>query len=73
MTRRQRQVAVLVEAGLTNDQIARRLHISARTVRKHLEDNFELTGARTRTQVAPWWRHGGVWATDRCARCGQFM
>lgn len=71
LTRRQRQVAVLVEGGLTNDQIARRLDISPRTVRKHIEDLFELTGARTRTQVALWWRQGGEGATNTCGRCGQ--
>ena len=72
LTRRQRQVALLVESGLTNDQIARRLGISPRTVRKHLEDLFERTGARTRTQVALWWRRqGGGTATDVCSRCGR--
>ena len=69
LTRRQRQVAVLIEAGLTNDQIARRLGISSRTVRKHIEDLFEHTGARSRTQVAVWWRQGGGTATGRCGRC----
>jgi DNA-binding CsgD family transcriptional regulator len=57
LTPRQRQVAALVEAGLTNQQIGHRLGISARTVRKHLEDIFELTGATSRTQVAVWWRY----------------
>ena len=39
--------------------IARRLGISSRTVRKHVQDLFEHTGAHTRTQVALRWRHGG--------------
>jgi DNA-binding CsgD family transcriptional regulator len=73
LTRRQRQVAALIESGLTNDQIARRLGISSRTVRKHVEDLFELTGANTRTQVALRWRQGGRTATDRCGRCGQSL
>ena len=71
LTPRQRQVASLIEAGMTNDQIARRLGISSRTVRKHVEDLFQRTGARTRTQVALWWRQGGRTATDRCGHCGQ--
>ena len=57
LTERQRQVAGLVEAGLSNDQIARRLGITTRTVRKHVEDLFDRTGSRSRTQVALWWRH----------------
>lgn len=57
LTTRQREVAGLLEAGLSNDQIARRLGISSRTVRKHVEDLFDRTGARSRTQVALWWRH----------------
>lgn len=70
LTRRQRQVVVLIESGLTNDQIARRLGISPRTVREHVEDLFERTGARTRTQVALWWRQDGQGATNRCGSCG---
>lgn len=56
LTARQRQVAALVEAGLTNEQIGRRLGITSRTVRKHLEDLFIRTGACSRTQVATRWR-----------------
>ncbi len=70
LTGRQRQVAMLVEAGLSNDQIARRLGIAPRTVRKHLEDLFDRTGARTRTQVALWWRQGGGTATGPCTCSG---
>lgn len=70
LTRRQRQVAVLVEAGLTNDQIARRLGISSRTVRKHVESLFEVTGACTRTQVAVRWRRVGRPPDAGCPRCG---
>lgn len=63
LTPRQRQVAVLLESGLTNEQIARSLRISPRTVRKHLEGLFEATGARSRTEVAVRWRQGGASAT----------
>jgi DNA-binding CsgD family transcriptional regulator len=56
LTARQRQVAALVEIGLTNEQIARRLGITSRTVRKHLEDLFRRTGTCSRTQLATRWR-----------------
>jgi DNA-binding CsgD family transcriptional regulator len=63
LTPRQTQVAALVAQGLTNEQIARKLDISARTVRKHLEDVFAATGCRSRTGVALWWHEGGRRAT----------
>lgn len=38
LTRRQRDVVRALLDGLTCPQIARRLHISVRTVRQHVED-----------------------------------
>ena len=58
LTRRQRQVATLVSEGRTNDQIARCLGISSRTVRKHVADIFARTGARSRAEVAGRWQGG---------------
>lgn len=63
LTPRQAQVAALVSRGLTNEQIAHRLDISARTVRKHLEDIFAASGCQSRTGVAIWWHQGGRKAT----------
>lgn len=63
LTPRQMQVASLVAQGLTNEQIARRLGVSPRTVRKHLEGVFAVSGCRGRTAVAIWWREGGRKAT----------
>lgn len=63
LTPRQSQVAALVAQGLTNEQIGRKLDISPRTVRKHLEDIFAATGCRSRTGVALWWHEGGGRAT----------
>lgn len=63
LTPRQMQVAALVARGLTNEQIARKLDITTRTVRKHLGDLFAATGARSRTGVALWWHEGGRKAT----------
>lgn len=59
LTARQQQVAALVASGLTNDQIARRLSISARTVRKHMGDLFERSGADSRAGLTAWWCQGG--------------
>lgn len=63
LTPRQREVAGLIAQGLTNDQIGRRLQISTRTVRKHVEDVFAATGCHNRTAVALWWHQGGRRAT----------
>lgn len=56
LTGRQTQVVALVALGLTNEQIGRRLGLSPRTVRKHLECLFARTGATSRTQLAVLWR-----------------
>lgn len=63
LTPRQRQVAALVALGMTNDQVARRLGISPRTVRKHVADLFAVAEVRSRTALAGWWRQGGRSAT----------
>lgn len=63
LTPRQSQVAALVAHGMTNEQIARKLDITTRTVRKHLEDVFVATGCRSRTGVALWWHESGRRAT----------
>lgn len=70
LTERQTEVVSLIARGLTNQQIATRLGISPRTVRKHVEDLFRRTGARSRTELAVLWtspaRRGiGVTAPDR--------
>ncbi|WP_432479522.1 response regulator transcription factor [Nocardioides sp. GXQ0305] len=59
LTPRQREVAALVSQGHTNEQVARRLGISARTVRKHVADLFDVADVRSRTALAAWWRQGG--------------
>lgn len=56
-TRREAEVLTLVSAGLTDKQIARRLGVSHRTVRKHLTEVFEKTGTRGRAAAAVYWQH----------------
>ena len=52
LTPRQAEVAVLLVDGLTNDQIATRLGLSAGTVRKHLEGIFERLEVSSRSAAA---------------------
>ena len=54
LSRREREVAVLVAQGLTNRQIADHLVIAERTVEGHLERIRGKLGLRSRTQIAVW-------------------
>jgi len=60
LTPRQGAVCTLVARGLTNAQVATRLGLSERTVRKHVEDAFGRTGCTSRTALALWWRSAGM-------------
>ena len=54
ITRREREVAVLIAAGLTNGEIARRLVLVEGTVANHVEHILRKLHLRSRTQVAVW-------------------
>ena len=54
LTGREREVLILVEAGLNNRQIARKLDISERTVKSHLHNIFQRLGVTHRTEAALW-------------------
>ena len=52
LTAREREIASLVAAGLSNRQIAERLFISRRTVDAHLEHIFGKLGITSRVMLA---------------------
>ncbi len=54
LSRREREVAAMVAAGLTNRQIAQRLFIAERTAEGHVERIRNKLGVRSRTEVATW-------------------
>ena len=54
LTERERQVLELVHDGQPNKSIARRLHISERTVKGHVTRIFQRIGVADRTQAALW-------------------
>jgi DNA-binding CsgD family transcriptional regulator len=54
LTRRQREIATLVAAGLTNNQIAERLMLAPRTVRNYIGHILHRLNFVSRTQVAVW-------------------
>jgi DNA-binding CsgD family transcriptional regulator len=57
LTRRERQVALLVAEGLTNKAIAARLVISMRTVDAHVQHILAKTRSRNRVGIANWLRN----------------
>ncbi|MFC7584988.1 response regulator transcription factor [Nonomuraea antimicrobica] len=52
LSARQEQVARLAAEGLTNQQIARELFLSPKTVDKHVSAAMRKVGARSRTELA---------------------
>jgi len=54
LSRREREVAGMVAAGLTNKQIAAHLFIAERTAQGHVERIRKKLGVRSRTEVATW-------------------
>ncbi|MBB5857799.1 helix-turn-helix transcriptional regulator [Amycolatopsis umgeniensis] len=54
LTKREREIAVLVGEGLSNRDIAAELVISARTVETHVRHLMTKLGAGNRTQIATW-------------------
>lgn len=54
ISRREREVLALVAAGLTNREIAERLHLSPWTVKRHVANLLRKVGVRRRVQLALW-------------------
>ncbi|MDQ7903670.1 response regulator transcription factor [Phytohabitans sp. ZYX-F-186] len=51
LTGRERQIADLVAGGLTNQQIAERLHLSRKTVEAHISRTFAKLGVQSRVAL----------------------
>jgi DNA-binding NarL/FixJ family response regulator len=60
MTDRERQVLVLLARGLSNTEIATRLHLSEATVRTHIGHLFAKIGARDRAQAVVFAYESGI-------------
>jgi len=55
LSERELEVLVLVAQGLTNIEVAKELHISANTVKFHLQNIFVTVGAANRTEASRWY------------------
>lgn len=51
LTPRERDIVRLVAQDMTNDEIARELHIGKRTVEKHLENIYRKINTRSRAEL----------------------
>lgn len=60
LTARETEVVALVAEGLTNGEIARRLHLSTRTVQSHVKAALKKTGSANRVQLAVYAVRAGV-------------
>jgi predicted ATPase/DNA-binding CsgD family transcriptional regulator len=56
LSEREREVARLAAEGLSNKEIAARLHVSVRTVESHIRHTLTKAGLVNRTQLANWIR-----------------
>jgi NarL family two-component system response regulator LiaR len=52
MTRREREVIVLIAEGLSNKEIAQRLHLATDTVKSHVHNILEKLALHTRLEIA---------------------
>jgi DNA-binding NarL/FixJ family response regulator len=60
LSARQLEILVLIEEGLSNKQIARRLTIELQTVKNHVHNILEKLGLHSRTEAAAWVRRQGL-------------
>ena len=52
LTPREREIAALVSAGMSNKEIAQRIEVSAGTVKIHLSNIFQKLNLSNRTSLA---------------------
>ena len=62
LTARERQIAELIHAGLSNQQIADTLVISRRTVEGHVQHVLDKLGFTNRIQIAVWFGDESHWS-----------
>ena len=62
LSARERQVATLVAAGLSNREIAKELFVSQRTIDSHVAHMFTKLGIKSRARLASMWAEAAVMA-----------
>ena len=56
MTKREREIIVLIAEGMSNKEIAQRLNLSTHTVKSHIHNILEKLALNTRLQIATYAR-----------------
>jgi DNA-binding CsgD family transcriptional regulator len=64
LTAREREIASLVAAGVSNPEIAQKLFLSRKTVERHVSNILRKIGAKNRTELASRLRVEGAGAAD---------
>jgi two-component system, NarL family, nitrate/nitrite response regulator NarL len=77
LTRRELEILVLIEQGLSNKEIAARLTLQLATVKNHVHNLFAKLGVRRRFEAIEWLRRnrpllgdGGLWSSEAEIGCG---
>jgi DNA-binding NarL/FixJ family response regulator len=60
MTKREREIIVLIADGLSNKEIARRLNLTTYTVKSHVHNILEKMALHSRLQIAKYARDEGT-------------
>jgi len=60
LTHREREIVILISEGLSNKEIAERLHIATYTVKSHVHNILEKLTLSTRLQIAAFVRREGA-------------
>lgn len=60
LTRREREVLACVAGGATNRQVAEQLHLSEKTIGRHLANVYAKVGVSSRTAAVAWARERNV-------------
>lgn len=55
LSSREEEVLTAVAEGLTNAEVAERLHISENTVKFHLQNIYQRLGVTNRTEASRWY------------------
>ena len=60
MTKREREIIVLIAEGLSNKEIGRQLNIATHTVKSHVHNIMEKLALHTRLQLAKYTHDGEI-------------
>lgn len=63
LTKRERELADLISAGLANKEISRRLNVATHTVKTHVHNSLQKLGLRSRLELAVHVQRAGIAAS----------